>query len=481
MINAITNYTINAAQASFATVGGLTGIVSDSFDLLRQVAEAPAVSIAGRCCAWVAAGYAHSALSISHVRRLIAEPPQTLSDSLPLIGTGLGMTAMGIVYLSAFFLSDIRISLPLMALGSLIPMRQVLALLAGNSYSVRFEDAVENPRKILLELLPKIENGDFPMIRYQDSDGADLNGLSRDLVTLLFLALFDAKHLQLPVKPSGLPMADPNSEIPIQDQLQCYRAIGSIFAMALRGSKDFTTGPLFHPAFFDMLHALSNEDLSKIPPDLERFDQIPAALADQCLRPYIREELPFMPEEDRERILADDFDEDFRNYSGLDSKDHFIEKIEFSKIALPIFVVAKAMQRSLGRNGDWDKAKKDSANEMRLEIEGFLSPQAVLDALQWESTSESEANENTKSLLTEWISQATHSELEAFVRAATGARSLKKGIKLRIRLFNEKDSLATFNTCSKRMNLPNGYKKEEFQSKLKFAIAESLGAPPQFI
>jgi len=250
----------------------------------------------------------------------------------------------------------------------------------------------------------------------------------------------------------------------------------------MQGGKEITTGSHLHPVFFEMLHAFSQADLDTILPNLKRFDQIPIAIIDKCLRIYIKQEMPAMPDEDIDRILADAFDEPFREYSGFESKDEFIKQIEFDKIAVPLVVVAKAMQKALGVFSQWNVAKKGMPNEMRLAIEGVLSSQQVLDSLVWESASESEANEKTRELLCDWIKQASQSELGDFVFAISGSQSLKEGKSLAVYLFNESNSLAAFHTCAKRMDLPNGYGDfETFKSKLERAVAESLAAPPQFV
>ncbi|HAB99484.1 MAG TPA: hypothetical protein DCE71_06660, partial [Parachlamydiales bacterium] len=150
-----------------------------------------------------------------------------------------------------------------------------------------------------------------------------------------------------------------------------------------------------------------------------------------------------------------------------DKKNEFLMDFRVHHTLMAALVIMQSMSCYLPE-GQWHQLKGDFPNQLQTHIEGSLSKQQVLDALEWDA-----ADEKTKRWLVEWIHQATDEGFEQFVFAMTGAFSLAPGQRLHIHLYSEDQALPSFRTCTFTMNLPKAYLDfPTFKAKLECSLLE---------
>jgi hypothetical protein len=318
-------------------------------------------------------------------------------------------------------------------------------------------------------------NGIFPRIKYLDKKekGYDLGGVSRDFVTKIFTNLCKKEQKELPLKeveegtsslfiPQIKDDPIPQGELSKADKIRCYESIGCIFATPIIG-QDLLIGHHFHPIVFKMLHCLTLKDLYKIPVQLESFNEIPIEIRRKLFEVYIKNMYPSIKlstEEinnlflEKDCILPDkikSYDED------LKTTQDFFKWIEFDSIALPIAIIASSIEKNPFIRNQWDdiKATKIKTPQILQDIiEGALSKETVLNALNWNGN----FNTNTKEFLNQWINEASSEDLKKIVFAITGLSTLKANTKLTISCHNDNSRPFAFRTCFFSMELFNGFK-----------------------
>jgi hypothetical protein len=128
------------------------------------------------------------------------------------------------------------------------------------------------------------------------------------------------------------------------------------------------------------------------------------------------------------------------------------------------------MSRFGNLNG-WEESKGVSPEVLQEKIQGSLSKQQVLDALDWDAE-----DEKTQKFLTDWIQGATDEQLEKFVSAISGSSTLAANQKLKVHLYPESENLPTFHSCNFTIDLPRQYPDYEiFKAKLEESLANAVG------
>jgi hypothetical protein len=344
---------------------------------------------------------------------------------------------------------------------SSLPSSYILGL--GRPFIVKLEEIEEQPLQVLKALYPKMENN-FPKIQYDDSPGVDAGGLSRDFVTRLMKRVFDSDKAVLPMTENGgklMPLMEKGN----QDQFVAYQAIGALFAHAFEKRQGIVTGNYFQPLLFQMIHALTNEEIATLS-DSIHSEEIPKEIQDKLFRIYAKEEL-HLPDEQISAILQGNIPEELQSY-GYDSRDDFFNASLKQKM-LASLVMAKSMRAHLSGPNSWDQVK-GAVNEFGLKIEGSLTKESVLTALEWNR------DHPTKEHLVQWINNCSSEELEKFVWTLTGSPTLAPGQALKVKLYAHATNLPVYHTCFFSMDLPNGYPSYEiFKQKLEQSLSSVSG------
>ena len=161
-------------------------------------------------------------------------------------------------------------------------------------------DFSANPKKMLLDFLNfRVGKNSFPQIKYKNSLGLDYGGVTRDFVSRVFKALHqDALSLGLLMRNSEgflIPqLKSKNTEMLNEEtyleQINCYKAIGVLFAAALKNHLSIRTGSHFHPVLFEMIHALSKEEISEI----VGADMTLAHISNGSMKTYLKNHCVFL-------------------------------------------------------------------------------------------------------------------------------------------------------------------------------------------
>lgn len=165
--------------------------------------------------------------------------------------------------------------------------------------------------------------------------------------------------------------------------------------------------------------------------------------------------------------------------AGYSMKEEFFHS-DFKQMALACTIIAKSMHAHLNNPWDWDDIK-GLADEFATKIEGRLTKEGVLEALQWDGDC---GTGTTKDNLIRWINECDLKDLEMFVMAVTGSTTLSPGRKLTI-VLNPTPSVAAaasadaaaavyfkvdlpaYHTCVSEMHMPDNYGSyNNFVSKL---------------
>ncbi len=363
----------------------------------------------------------------------------------------------------------------------------VIAAANGDSFEgtfrIAYDDVSEHPIETLLHLLERIQaDFFFPSIQYMNSPGIDAGGLSRDLISRLFKALFDCSCPALPVRRQGNKCIFQLSESSsYSEQMASYRAIGAIFAFALRDHQSLCVGMHFHEVLFSMIHSITQEEMNELRL-LGEDAPFPSAIYNKLLKIYLQSQYPTVfgfPSESWEEIhqainefvdkgqIPEALEKEYEGTAIYDKKNEFLMDFRVHHTLLAALVTIGSMSRYLP-DENWHELKGESPIQLQKHIEGFLSKQQVLESLQWDAV-----HEDTQRWLIEWIDQITHEQLEQFVFAMTGSFSLAPGQKLHIHLYLEGQELPSFSTCTFTMNLPKSYPDfPTFKAKLECSLSE---------
>lgn len=349
--------------------------------------------------------------------------------------------------------------------GQYPPAIGLLNIDIPSRFTVKLDDIDNNPVQVLKDLYPKMENG-FPAIRYEGSPGVDVGGLTRDFVSRMMKAVCDLEKKPLPMKEIGgklIPLLEDGKP----DQIKAYQTIGAIFASALEKHKDIVTGNYFNPMFFQMIHSLTNGELAALP-DLSKYEDIPQEIADKLFRIYASYDELFSDEQ-IEGILQGNISQELQDLTGCNRKEDFFSS-DFKQMALGCATISKSMRAHLSNPNTWDPIK-GSAVELAAKIEGSLTKDGVKASLQWNRD-----HQATKGHLTNWLDECSHEDLEKFVWAITGSKTLAPGQKLKINLYPELNKLPAYHTCFFSMDLPDGYPSYEvFKHKLEQSLSSVEG------
>ena len=119
----------------------------------------------------------------------------------------------------------------------------------------------------------------------------------------------------------------------------------------------------------------------------------------------------------------------------------------------------------------WDRAKGASPSVLQQKIQGSLSKDQVLAALDWYPK-----NPRIEAFLNKWIDEATEKRLAKLVSAWSGSSTLPFRRRLNVSVKPGSDRLPEYHTCFYTMDLSGSYKDyDAFKSKLEFSLDHAKG------
>lgn len=348
----------------------------------------------------------------------------------------------------------------------------------------------QNPTEVLSKLSEYVKTYHaFPSIRFWDAEegltrGVDAGGLTRDFITKLFQALskkVDDERTLLPTKDQGalvVPLVDSRSSISVDAQVKHYELIGYLYAHALKSSdaNKIKTGPLYHPAVFEMIHALSADDISRIPPNLSKVGDVPQDIYEKQLKLYLKSQCPqyFPPDaldaaieafvthgtvtEQMKAIWPKDDDDP----AAVDvTKEEVMPSVGFDKAILPVLIIGRSMKEN---GADWDAIRAKSPADLEDGIQGRLTKEIAIAAIRDDNENLNEAKQRKKDFLIKYIEESTFEELEKLCYAACGSRVLPP-VKI-----SSSNAGPGFHTCFRSIDLPVCANFEEFKPLLSAAV-----------
>ena len=295
----------------------------------------------------------------------------------------------------------------------------------------------EKPEEYLSKLIPYfLINKQWPSVEFIESDGSkspgiDATGLRKDAQSTLIQALFSEGKSTLGVDDDLKPYLDVNiDDIPIRSEdIQKWRALGYIMGTAFK--ENLLTGGMFSPKVFETLKEAvqfkSNEDTHI--KDLQK-NLIQTLLQDEsdAVLDYIPTYVP------------------------------------------PILALADGIKTIL--------SKRELADFLSLEvhsiqehIEGSLSADAIIKKLQVSAR----LNPAVENFLYQWIKDREEKleELEAFLIAVTGSRTVSPKMP-KIKILDGADGhLPVSHTCFNQLELSNVDTQETFNKNMALFLASS--------
>ncbi len=330
------------------------------------------------------------------------------------------------------------------------------------AFKVTSTSIPQDPVATLSLLAEKMQNSGSPLkIKYEDSVAVDNGGISRDFVTKLLDALF---------KPGTFPTTDPDNGLIIPKfsgkiPEKCYQGLGLIFADAL--NQEICTGCRFHPTLFQMLHSLTNEEIDKVNTEHQQDPY------NKILKIYLQSQHQYssINENDLDAFVNNGTVPPHLELGGIDSKEDFLKDTGIHEMIMSTLMIAQhTKQRLTLRNQSWDAVKGNTPNDLREKIEGRLTKDDILNALQNDESNQFVAVSNQKGWLEHWIRASTPEQLENFMYAISGSKALPLGKTLRITDDSDLSHLPVFHTCSYEVNIPRYQDYNTFKDKFEKSL-----------
>jgi len=345
----------------------------------------------------------------------------------------------------------------------------------------------QKPREVLKKLFElHMQYTQLPNIKFMKPDGTlqegqDAGGLTRELMTLLMQGLYPADaaaNLPTAARNPGdplLPIID--TAQPTEEQVQCYKSMGMLFAKALRDGT-FVLGNYFDPALFAMIHSFTQAQIDAVPLNIATYDQIPENTRKSLEKALLKNKFHQMFDSNDLDNEIEAFVEQGTVSATLaainlgDTKAEIYEALGIQKIVCATTVIAKSMQMHLADSNDWDAAKRPNADELQGKIEGTVSREALMDALQftmaqlnvadrsWTQSDPviyNESNSKAKQYIAEWLSkpERTTDDYKKFLKFITGNTTLGPASRITITTYPPRDGVEPIvvHTCFNRMEL----------------------------
>jgi hypothetical protein len=362
------------------------------------------------------------------------------------------------------------------------------ATLAHVRLNIRLSSIVKDPDAVLDKLARYIvSNPNQPLdVAFFDDDdkrmsGFDAGGLSRHLITDLFLGLLNSKIIRFEKLENGrvLPITAQNTLAP--NEKAKWTQVGIILSYCIdRGN--LLIGTVFEEGFFDALltfdasaegfdamlpvyKKLKKDDESELQM-IHRFERL--INAQEWSDADMDEALCMInPDEDEPRKLR----KTENRHQDVKSKLYeTFKEIIFPKMVKhlePIRLIKIECEKSLS-------SRSYTAQSLCTKLQGSIDKDSVRSRIQFSQ------NLPNKDFFNRWILESTEDELKALIKAATG--SIVVG-STPIRVVSSSGSMACFHTCGYQIDLPSKDYPEylAFKTMLTLSIEYGLAGGFQLV
>lgn len=358
---------------------------------------------------------------------------------------------------------------------------------------VNVEDFTNNPKNLLHQLGVALrEARQFPKVRYymngERVEAFDAGGVGRDFISRLCINLF--KSYKDSKDSENFLLKDDNA-IPMmtsaEDEKEAYETLGLIFAMCIRRSVNFKTGPLLNENVYS--YFLAPGEIGSDEWFLHNYIGF-GIKSPEIIESFINPENP-LPQIEQKDLYAIAYliDHECEDPSYLTQeyiaenrakiRDSIVISARENRTLKAAMVMASAMKKKMFP-GEWNAFKAAGPKALKDSIEGVLSAKALLNQLEWKYSglkSDPRYIRTTK-YVTEWINRADEETLSKFVYAVTGLKTLSAS-KLVIDIYNRgPDVIPSAHTCFFQFVLSSEYRnQEEFDNKLNVFLENALAGP----
>ena len=371
-------------------------------------------------------------------------------------------------------------------------------------FNVQESDIEKNPFAVLLDLgknhLLNIHNKKFPDVSYykgnKESEGIDVGGLKRDLVSRLTSHIFsdirnDFNYL---FKSESIPDLRLDVKENIKKETLVYRSLGHILGCCYKNENNFKIGPSsINPAVYTYLPHMPLEQLIKA----EYVNYLSDEMAAQCIQSVLTSyahivgidlkaidflcgKVPLDSEIKMTlEVLADDLAElDIEDFSAPANKQELITYL--LKQALQdgrlhaLNAMALGMRTKIGQD-IWSTLNPE---DMRKKIEGEITKEALNEKINW--TSNPSISVEQKIHMTQffqtWLAKTTPQMRSDFIRAVTGNNGVGD-THIEINIYDSKDPqrLPTSHTCNFSLDFPVCDNQETFDNKIEVFLSYAKG------
>lgn len=351
------------------------------------------------------------------------------------------------------------------------------------TFNVAYNDITNQPITVLLELLEHIRRFNYTIFdvtykaqyegarKLEKSEGQDDMGLGRDLITSLCMKLFskyqDPNFMYIE---NGFPGFRKG-----YDDSKAFLALGVIMGLCLDEDKRYVTGPLFNEKTYELIYKhLKCLDVNRwrilAYKELTRFSELPEDVYNQT----ILELSGLQPIENSTGPI------DYNSLILKLAKKHpYLQAIEslssgFSESAVKIFIDTSVLTETY------------NSDDLKYIIEGVTDSKDIISSLtyEFEDCNDSVDIESISQWLINWINQAERADLERFLWAITGSRTLNahnREICIILSGSMTSEHLPYAKTCYSSLYFPASYPDEEtFKQKLEMFLTESLNEVDRF-
>lgn len=368
-----------------------------------------------------------------------------------------------------------------------------------SQFEVEESSIAENPVKLLERLgaLYLLPSGCLPNIVFkrggQFLSGMDFGGLKKDFISRLLSALFKTS-------PVGKNFLEIEDGFPVarggEMERDTYFALGKLLAFCYYGRYSLCLGNLFSDKFYECLSVKGNAEmiskrwylncyliLINAPSEIYRLFEFNFPYQALSQEEFEKVHYYIDPMQELGIDVKKLLDKSYR----LSLYEKLVTTARENGQVMAISYIVKSMAETI-RFRQWFMLRELTPTALRLRIQGVLSAEELLKRLQYLNSSNATGEDinRTKGFLTSWIKQADNKNLELFVEAVTGLKTLEANTYIRIRFVNVGDQTKHTNhypvahTCYNELELPTNYLDKNHFSVMLSAVFSQLSANERF-
>lgn len=227
--------------------------------------------------------------------------------------------------------------------------------------------SIENtPRDVLLAFSSFIQihfgRHLLPKVTYEHA--LEIDSI-KDFIRRIFFSLrYSGDFRVSPNKGFVLPKCNKEKDC----EVRFYETIGKVFGASFLGIGKIVIGKYFDPVVFEMIQALSSEEVEQIPEDLR--SEIPEEISRKLFLIYIKKIMPDLTEEDTAKIFRDEFDAIITSIYFVTSKKEFMNRY-FDEVFFGTLAISRGMYDFFTNKSTWEYTRAFSKEYFQRRVEGL--------------------------------------------------------------------------------------------------------------